>query len=133
MFALPLDSSSGGFYANRQPFFFLTMWYDASMSLTITQIKRKAVPILKKAGVKRSALFGSVVRGEATKKSDVDMLVDLPRSVGLLDFIGLEQELEDVLHRKVDLVEYHMLKPRIRDRILNERISLYGERSTRVH
>lgn len=103
------------------------------MSITIAYIKKKAVPILKKAGVKRSALFGSIVRGEATKKSDVDMLVDLPRSVGLLDFIGLGQELEDVLQRKVDLVEYHMLKPRIRDHILSERIPLYGEKLTPIH
>lgn len=99
--------------------------------ITFLQIKKKAVPILKKAGVTRSALFGSFVRGEATKKSDIDMLVDLPHGASLFDFIGLEQELTDILARKVDLVEYHMLKPRIRDHILQERVPLYGEKSAR--
>ncbi|MBI4281646.1 nucleotidyltransferase family protein [Candidatus Uhrbacteria bacterium] len=99
------------------------------MYLTITTIKKKAVPILKKAGARRSALFGSTVRGTAKRSSDIDMLVDIPRSVGLLDFIGLQQELASALGRRVDLVEYHMLKPRIRDRILKESIPLYAERS----
>ncbi|MBI4281194.1 nucleotidyltransferase family protein [Candidatus Uhrbacteria bacterium] len=94
------------------------------MYLTITQIKQKAVPILKKAGVKRSALFGSVVRGEATDESDIDILVEPPDGIGLFRFIGLEQELQDALGRRVDLVSFNGLKPRIRDRVLHEQVPI---------
>ncbi|PIR57465.1 MAG: hypothetical protein COU72_00770, partial [Parcubacteria group bacterium CG10_big_fil_rev_8_21_14_0_10_41_35] len=48
------------------------------MTKTIEEIKEKAMPILKKEGVKRSAIFGSVVRGEDKKGSDVDILVEPP-------------------------------------------------------
>lgn len=46
------------------------------------------------------------MRGEETASSDVDLLIELPRPIGLLPFAGLKLELEDALHRKVDLVEY---------------------------
>ena len=47
-------------------------------------IKKKAVPILKKSGVVRSAVFGSVARGEAKKKSDVDFLIQFRGEKSLL-------------------------------------------------
>ena len=69
-------------------------------------------------------MFGSVVRGEASERSDVDVLVELPPNLSLLDFVRIKIELEKVLERKVDLVEYAGLKPRIRERILSEEISI---------
>lgn len=84
----------------------------------------KAIPVLKEAGVTRSSLFGSYVRGEEREDSDVDFLVELPSEKSLFDLVDLKLKLEDALHKKVDLVEYAMVKPRIRDRIFNEQIQI---------
>jgi len=90
----------------------------------IAQIKKKIMPILKKYGVRKVALFGSVARGEERKESDIDILVDIEKDIGLLEFVGLKQELEDALGHPVDLVEYSTIKPRLRDRILSEQVVL---------
>ena len=90
----------------------------------IAQIKRKIMPILKRYGVIKAALFGSVVRGDERKDSDIDILVDIEKDIGLLEFIGLKQDLEDALGRPVDLVEYGTIKPLLKDRILSEQVVL---------
>ena len=90
----------------------------------IARIKRKIMPILKRYGVMKAALFGSVVRGDERKDSDIDILVDIEKDIGLLEFIGLKQDLEDALGHPVDLVEYGTIKPLLRDRILSEQVVL---------
>lgn len=90
------------------------------MRIDIDQIKTKALPVLKEAGVTRSAIFGSYVRAENRKDSDVDILVELPRGTGLFTFVGLKRKLENVLNKKVDLVTYNSIHPILRDRILQE-------------
>ncbi|MGH2442043.1 MAG: nucleotidyltransferase family protein [Chloroflexota bacterium] len=90
------------------------------METDLEDIKHIAVPILRAAGVTRSAVFGSYVRGEQTERSDIDLLVDFPKDKSLFDFVGLGLELEDALDRKVDLVEFESIKPRLRDQILSE-------------
>lgn len=92
--------------------------------MSIEAIKKKAIPILKEAGVTRSSIFGSVVRGDATDASDIDILIEPPKGIGFFGFIGLEQKLADALGRRVDLVSFSGLKPRIRDRILNEQVPI---------
>lgn len=87
-------------------------------------IKQKAVPILKEAGVTRSSLFGSYVRGDNREDSDIDMLVDFPKGKSLFDFIGLQLKLEDALQKKVDLITYTGIKPRLRERILSEQVQI---------
>ncbi len=94
------------------------------MSKDLEDIKKKAVPILKEAGVTRSSIFGSYVRGEAKEDSDIDILVDLPRGKGLFEFIGLQQKLEEALGKKVDLGEYSTLKPRIKDSVLSQQVRI---------
>lgn len=94
------------------------------MNITIDEIKKKAVPILREAGVTRSAIFGSYVRGEQTEDSDIDFLVDFPKGKSLFDFVELQLKLEEALHKKVDLGEYITLKPRIRDRVLSEQVQI---------
>jgi predicted nucleotidyltransferase len=64
-------------------------------------------------GATNLAVFGSVARNQAGPNSDVDLLVDLPPHTGLLDRIALKQELEDVLHCRVDLVRRRNLKPSV--------------------
>ena len=94
------------------------------MKTTLAYIKDKALPILKEAGVTRSGLFGSYVRGDNKEESDIDILVDFPRGKGLFEFVGLQLKLEDVLEKKVDLVEYESLHPLLKARILAEQVQI---------
>ena len=72
--------------------------------------------------VKSLALFGSVARDEACAESDVDLLVEFDRPVGLFGLIRLQEYLEGRLGCKVDLGTPGGLKARIRDRVLAESI-----------
>lgn len=94
------------------------------MKVNLEEIKRKSLPVLKEAGVTRCAIFGSYVRGEAKKNSDIDMLVEIPRGTGLFGFVGLKHKLEDALKRKVDLGEYSTIKPRLQENILNSAVQI---------
>jgi predicted nucleotidyltransferase len=89
------------------------------------KMKALVVSILKKNGVKKAALFGSFARGEATKKSDVDLLVEFKgKKKDLLDHITLIQELEEALHRKVDVLTYKYIHPALREQILSEQVRI---------
>ncbi len=72
--------------------------------------------------VKEIGIFGSYVRNEQTKKSDVDVLVTFSETIDLFKFVGLENYLSDVLGVKVDLVMKDGIKPRLKERILNEAV-----------
>ncbi len=74
----------------------------------------------KKYGVKRIGIFGSYSRGEQRKDSDVDILVEFGKPIGLIDFIRLQEYLESLLRVKVDLVTKGALKKRIKERVLQE-------------
>lgn len=93
-------------------------------SKKIQRIKRKIVPTLKKYGIKKAGIFGSYVRGEYKKRSDIDVLIQPPKNMSLLGFVHVKHELEDVLKRKVDLVEYKMIRPELKKTILNEEIRI---------
>ena len=77
-------------------------------------------------GVKQIGVFGSYVRGEQKKQSDIDLLVEFeePSNLTLLDFIRLENSLSEMLGVKVDLVEKQTLKPRIGKHILEEVVNV---------
>ncbi|MDZ7288333.1 MAG: nucleotidyltransferase family protein [candidate division KSB1 bacterium] len=92
------------------------------MLSNIEEVKQKILPVLHRHQVKRAALFGSIVRGEMKEDSDIDILVQIDTDISLLDFIGIKQELEDILERSVDLVEYDVIKPIIKDTILKEQV-----------
>ncbi len=92
------------------------------MNSHIEEVKNKILPILQNYGVKRAGLFGSCVRNEMMKDSDIDILVEIEKDISLLDFVGLKLEIEDVLKRKVDLVEYNTIKPLLKERILSEQV-----------
>jgi len=93
-------------------------------SQKLKQIAKIAVPILKRNGVVRAGIFGSAVRGEMKKSSDVDFLIKLRGRKSLLDFVGIKIELEEHLKRKVDLVEYETIKPRLKNAILDEEVKI---------
>ncbi len=90
----------------------------------IQKIKDKITPLLQQAGVLRSSIFGSVARGEATKNSDVDILIEFPKGKNMFDLIDLEERLGSTLGKKVDLVTYQSLHHLLRDGILNEQVRI---------
>ena len=86
-------------------------------------ILRRSLPeISGKYSVKSLEVFGSYVRGEQDKDSDLDVLVEFEKVPGLFKYIELENYLDDLLGVKVDLVMKRALKPRIEKRILSEAI-----------
>ena len=80
--------------------------------------------IARRHGVQRVRIFGSVARGESTDLSDLDLLVALDEGRSLLDLVGLKQEIEELLHRSVDVVTERALSPYVRDRVLAEAVPL---------
>lgn len=90
------------------------------------RIKEIVIRVLKKYGVMKAGIFGSCVRGEQKKNSDIDILVEIPknRKINLFDFVGIKLELEDKLNKKVDLVEYRLIRPELKRIILNEEVKI---------
>lgn len=83
-------------------------------------IRRSKPEIEARYGVRRLGLFGSYVRGEQRKRSDIDILVSFSCDIDLFDFLDLKEFLEARLHHKVDLVMETALKPATGKRILVE-------------
>ena len=83
-------------------------------------LKQHKKDLAEKYRVKEIGVFGSYVRGEQGKRSDVDILVEFEEVPDLFKFIELERYLERILKKKVDLVEKNGLRPRLKDIILNE-------------
>ncbi|WXG47559.1 MAG: nucleotidyltransferase family protein [Candidatus Atabeyarchaeum deiterrae] len=88
--------------------------------MQVEVIENKIAPVLKRYGVRRAAIFGSIARGEEMENSDIDILVEFEGDKSLLDLAGLKIELEETLGRKVDVLTYDSLHPLLRDRILSE-------------
>lgn len=86
----------------------------------IDEIKKTLIEVLRKYGVKKAGLFGSLVRGEATEESDIDLLIEFEGRKSLLDLVGLKLELQESLRRDVDVLTYKSLHPLLKEKILRE-------------
>jgi predicted nucleotidyltransferase len=86
----------------------------------ISIIKSSKPEMVALYGVAKVGLFGSYVREQQRKRSDIDILVSFNRDIDLFDFLDLREYLEKRLHHKVDLVMESALKPAIGKRILSE-------------
>lgn len=75
---------------------------------------------LSRLGTRHLAIFGSTARNEATKNSDIDILVDFDSKKGLFVFVDLKFYLEEILKCEVDLVSRRALHPALKKRILSE-------------
>jgi predicted nucleotidyltransferase len=87
----------------------------------MTEIQHRRADILRIAqrhGARNIRVFGSEARGQARPGSDLDLLVDMEPDRSLLDLVGLEQELEDLLGRRVDVLTAASVDPSIRASIL---------------
>lgn len=87
---------------------------------TMALLRPVVLRIARKYGVTNVRIFGSFARGEQRKTSDIDLLVDLPDTMSLLDLSGLKIDLEDALKRRVDVVPARSIKPALRSTILAE-------------
>lgn len=115
-------------FGHPRPFIFPRFYDKIKVSMKpaeLEQIKAKITPILKEEGVIRSSLFGSIVRGEDTPDSDVDILIQPSEDMTLFGLVALERKLGEAVGKKVDLVTYRSLHHLLRDRILKEQVAVY--------
>lgn len=94
------------------------------MNKKIRELQKRIVPVLKKNDVIKAGIFGSFARGEEKKTSDLDLLIKFKGKKNLFDFIGLGQDLEHIIHRKVDLVTYKYIHPMLKERILKDEVRI---------
>ena len=95
------------------------------MTKRFIPLRKKVSPVLRKYHVRTCAVFGSFARGEETKKSDIDFLIDPSSSMTLFDLVGLQQDLEDATGRDVDVVTRRSLHPLIKANILRDAMMIY--------
>jgi predicted nucleotidyltransferase len=86
--------------------------------------RRRILELAARHGVRNVRVFGSTARGEAGPQSDIDLLVDVEPGRTLLDLIGFEQDLEEVLGCSVDVLTDAGLSPYLQERILTEAAAL---------
>jgi len=87
-------------------------------------IKQHRDILAERYGVAIVGIFGSYVRGEQEERSDIDLLADILRPISLLEMVGAELYLSEVLEIKVDLVPKRSVREELRDSIFEEAVSL---------
>lgn len=80
--------------------------------------------VLQRHGVTNPEIFGSTARGDDHEGSDVDIIVDFPQGTSIIDIIGIQHELEDLLGVPVDLVPRNGLKERVRAKAVKDLLPL---------
>ena len=98
------------------------------MIYDIETIRAKTVPIAKKYGVRRMSLFGSYARGEADDQSDVDLIIDKGKIVGI-EYFGFVYDLEDELGCHVDVVTTGISDKEFLAEIKKDEVLLYEEKT----
>jgi len=93
--------------------------------MSIAEIKQKIIPVLEEYGVDYAGVFGSVARGEELAESDVDILVTLEQPIGVYKFMELQEKLENVIGRDVDLVSKSAVNKYIEPYITHDLVTLY--------
>ena len=82
--------------------------------MSILEIQKKILQILKEYGVKRAAIFGSVSRGDNKSESDIDIMISLGKPIGMFAYMSLIRKMENRLGRKVDLVTENSINKFVR-------------------
>ena len=90
----------------------------------IEKYKQLVLPVLKRYFIKRAAIFGSMAKGSMNADSDVDLLIEPEEGFTIFKMLKLEEEISELIKRKVDLVEYSALKPSIKKEVLVSAITI---------
>jgi hypothetical protein len=88
----------------------------------------RLVDICRQNDVSMVGVFGSMARGEAKKKSDIDLIVRFSKRKSLLTLVRLERQLSEALGRKVDLLTETSISPYMREKVMKELSVIYGAR-----
>jgi predicted nucleotidyltransferase len=86
--------------------------------MNVHEIRDTIIQVAARHGARNVRLFGSVARGDDRPGSDLDLLVEMDADRSLLDLVSLEQDLEELLERPVDVLTDGALHPRMRERVL---------------
>jgi predicted nucleotidyltransferase len=90
----------------------------------LEEYQQLILPVLKRHFIKRAAIFGSFAKNTTTSESDIDLLIEPEKNFTIFKMLLLEQEISELLKRKVDLVEYSALKPSIRKEVMQSAITI---------
>lgn len=93
-------------------------------NVLIESLSSLTAELRNKCKVQSISVFGSIVRGEATPDSDIDILVDFKEGADLLDLMAVGNILEERLGRKVDVVSRNGLRKELKDRIEKEAVAI---------
>jgi predicted nucleotidyltransferase len=90
------------------------------------KFRESIVSILTRHGAERIAIFGSYARGEAKKRSDVDILVKFSRPKSLIQLVQIEDEIRSTIHLNVDLVTENAISPHLAGTIRRDEMVIFG-------
>jgi len=88
-------------------------------------IYKKLTHLLRDRGAIKIAVFGSYIKGKEKPGSDIDVIVEFSERKSLLDLIGIEQEISELLGIKVDLLTEKSISPYLIDRVKQEMVVIY--------
>lgn len=89
---------------------------------SIAKYQQLMLPVLRKYQIRRASIFGSVAKGYDTAESDVDLLIETEPGFTLFNMLQLEEEIANLLHKKVDLVEFNAIKQSIKEEVLKSAV-----------
>ena len=92
--------------------------------LTIEDIKKRSKEVFRMYPVKRVSVFGSFAKGQQTEESDIDMIIR-DSDIGILDISNMQQQLSDLFHIKIDLVEEDDLSEVFKFLIKDDEVVIY--------
>ena len=90
------------------------------------ELIKEITSFLQSYGARKIAIFGSYAKGEEKLSSDIDILVEFSERKSLLEFVGIERQLSELLGVKVDLLTEKSISPYLIDRIRKEMEVIYG-------